>query len=137
MNRLFGTVARLETEGDLSLAEVDVPGARLSALVLESAGSAAWLAPGSAVTVLFKESEVSLATGPEPRVSIRNRLPCRVAAVEAGGILAHVTLAFGEAALHSLISARAARELELVPGIPVYALIKATELGLAEGHAHA
>jgi molybdate transport system regulatory protein len=137
MNRLFGTVSDLETEGDFSLVGIDVSGARVTSLVLEDAASSAYLAPGNPVTVLFKESEVSLAAGPLPRVSIRNRLPCRVLSVATGGILSHVVLEFAGDRLHAVISAQAARELGLGPGVPVHALIKATEVGLAEGHVRA
>jgi molybdate transport system regulatory protein len=134
MNRLYGTVKGLETEGEISLVDVDVAGAVVCALVLEGPSPAGHLAPGRPVTVLFKESEVSLAIGPVPRISIRNRLPCEVISVATGGLLAHATLGFGTARLHALISARAARELDLRPGASVHALIKATEVGLAEGH---
>jgi molybdopterin-binding protein len=135
MNRLFGIVSELESEGDFSLVGIDVAGTRLTSLVLESAASAAYLAPGNPITVLFKESEVSLVMGPIPRISIRNRLPCQVVSVSEGGILAHVVLDFAGSPLHALISTRAARELELSPGASVYALVTATEVGLAEGHA--
>lgn len=146
MNRLHGIVAALESEGDLSLVEIDAGGIRLSSLVLDSVRSAAWLAPGSAVTVLFKESEVALAAGDPAQLaplSIRNRLPCAVRAITAGRILAHIELecgledepARGSATLHALISARACAELGLAPGMAVTALIKATEVSLAEGHA--
>jgi molybdate transport system regulatory protein len=127
-------VKGLETEGEISLVDIDVSGTLLAALVLETTSSAAYLAPGKPVTLLFKESEVSLAIGPLPGISIRNRLPCQVISLEAGGLLAHATLAFGNSRLHALISARAARELELRPGVPVHALIKATDVGIAEGH---
>lgn len=134
MNRLFGKVAEFRSEGEVSLVGIDVPGARITSVVLESADSGTYLSPGSPVTVLFKESEVSLAVGPIPRISIRNRLPCQVVSVAGGGILAHVVLDFGGITLHSLISAQAARELDLRPGTPVHALIKTTEIGLSEGH---
>ena len=135
MNRLFGTVSDLESEGEFSLVGIDVSGTRLTALVLETAASAAaYLALGNPITVLFKESEVCLAVGPIPRISIRNRLPCQVVSVTEGGMLAHVVLAFAGSPLHAVVSARAARELELNPGASVHALIKATEVGLAEGH---
>jgi molybdate transport system regulatory protein len=134
MNRLYGLVKELETEGEISLVDVDVSGIRITALVLETRSSAAYLAPGKPVTVLFKESEVSLAVGPLPRISIRNRIACEVVSLATGGLLAHATLSFGTARLHALVSARAARELELRPGSRVHALIKATEVGLAEGH---
>lgn len=138
MNRLRGTITALESEGDLSLVEIDAGGIRLSSLVLESERSAAWLAPGTAVTVLFKESEVALAAGDPAmlaRLSIRNRIPCAVRAVTAGRILAHIELDCGSTILHALISARACAELGLAPGMAVTALIKATEVSLAEGHA--
>jgi molybdate transport system regulatory protein len=134
MNRFFGTVSDLESEGEFSLVGIDVAGMRLASIVLETAASSAYLAPGNPVTVLFKESEVSLGVGPEPRVSIRNRLPCEVVTVTEGGILAHVVLACAGSRMHSIISARAAREMGLGPGMPVYALIKATDVALAEGH---
>jgi molybdate transport system regulatory protein len=134
MNRLFGTVSDCSTEGEISLVGIEVAGARITSLVLESADAAGYLALGNPITVLFKESEVSLAVGPAPRISIRNQLPCQVVSVTRGGVLAHVVLAFGESRLHSLISAQAAQELGLRPGEPVLALIKATEVGLAEGH---
>lgn len=137
MNRLFGTVAELETEGEISRVGIDVAGTRLTSLVLEAADTAAYLAPGKPVTVLFKESEVSLAVGPEPRVSIRNRLACEVISLETGRILSHVVLGFAGSRLHSLISAQAVRELGLKPGLAVHALVKATEVGLAEGHVRA
>lgn len=134
MNRLFGTVSDLECEGEFSLVGIDVAGMRLSSIVLETASSSAYLGPGNPITVLFKESEVSLAVGPEPRVSIRNRLPCEVVSVNEGGILAHVVVACAGSRMHAVISARAARELELGPGKLAYALIKATDVALAEGH---
>lgn len=138
MNRLHGAVSALDGEGDLSLVEIDAGGLRLTSLVLESARTAAWLAPGRPVTVLFKESEVALATCDPAALaglSIRNRLPCAVRAIAAGRILAHVELDCGGGVLHALISARACAELRLAPGMRVTALIKATEVSLAEGHA--
>ena len=134
MNRLFGTVTVLETEGELSLVEVDVSGARLTSLVLESAGSAGYLAVGKPVTVFFKESEVSLALPPISGLSIRNRIACVIETVTEGRILSHLMLRCEAGALHSLISTHALRELRLSPGQAVEALIKATEVSLAEGH---
>ena len=134
MNRFFGTVAALETEGEISLVEIDVQGDRLTSLVLESESSSAYLAKGKPVTVLFKESEVSVAVGDIPNVSIRNRLPCAVRAINSGRILSHLVLDYRGATLHALISTHAQEALGLKPGLAVYALIKATEVSLAEGH---
>jgi molybdate transport system regulatory protein len=134
MNRLQGTVTLLETEGEISLVEVDVRGEKLTSLVLESAASGAYLAPGRPVTVLFKESELSIALAPSPGISIRNRLPCVISSIRSGRILSHLVLEFKGSSLHSLISTHAVGELGLRPGLAVEALIKATEVSLAEGH---
>jgi len=130
-----GTVVALETEGEISLVEVDVDGRRLSSLVLESSESAAYIAVGSPVTVLFKESEVSLSLADCPSLSIRNRLPGIIMSIAEGRILTHVILDCGVRTLHSLITTHALRELGLRPGLAVQALIKSTEVSLAEGHA--
>lgn len=135
MNRLSGTITALETEGEISLVEMDVHGCRLTSLVLESERSADYLAPGKSINVLFKESEVSLALGACLDLSIRNRLPCSIRGITGGRILSHVDLEFGPYTLHSLITTQALRELGLKAGMPVYALIKSTEVSLAEGHA--
>jgi molybdate transport system regulatory protein len=134
MNRLFGTVTALESEGDISLVEIDVQGDRLTSLVVESGASAAYLAPGLPVTVRFKESEVSIAVGGAPAVSIRNRLTCSIREITAGRILSHLILDYYGATLHSLISTKALKDLDLQIGMNVYALIKATEVSLGEGH---
>jgi molybdate transport system regulatory protein len=134
MNRLQGIVTALETEGEISLVELDVRGLSLTSLVLESAHSAGYLVPGSPVTVYFKESEVSIALAPAQGLSIRNRIACKIQTVTEGRILSHLVLECPQTRLHSLISTRALRELGLQPGLAVHALIKATEVSLAEGH---
>jgi molybdate transport system regulatory protein len=134
MNRFFGTVLGLETSGEISLVDVGVGGAIFTSLVLETENSSAYLKPGTKVTVLFKESEVALATGDSLVISIRNQIKCQVASVEAEGLLAHITLSFSGKMLHALITARAARQLDLVVGTPVYALIKSTDVSLAAGY---
>jgi len=122
----------LETEGDISIVEVDVQGDRITSLVLESAETAGYLAPGSPVTVLFKESEVSIGIAPYAGLSIRNRLPCAVRAINQGRILSHLILDYKGRTLHSLISTHALLDMRLQPGMRVEALIKATEVSLAE-----
>ncbi len=135
MNKLKGTVTRLEIEGGISLVEADVLGERFTALVLESAETAGYLAVGSRIQVQFKEAEVSIALpAPGFTVSIRNRIPCVVRSITQGKILSHLILDFHGSDMHSLISTRAVAELGLRPGLAVQALIKATEVGLAEDH---
>jgi molybdopterin-binding protein len=62
------------------------------------------------------------------RVSGRNQLAGTVAEVVIEGLLAKVVLAVGSQRITAIITADAVRELDLKPGEPALALIKATEV---------
>ncbi len=61
-------------------------------------------------------------------VSGRNQLQGKVVQVRFDGLLAQVKLAIGDQFVTAIITADAARELQLKPGIKAAALIKATEV---------
>ncbi len=61
-------------------------------------------------------------------VSGRNQLVGRVVEVKFGGLLAKVVLAIGDQQITSIITADAAREMQLRKGQTAAALIKATEV---------
>jgi len=61
-------------------------------------------------------------------VSGRNQLVGKVVQVRFDGLLAQVKLAIGDQMVTAVITADAARELQLRPGIKAAALIKATEV---------
>ena len=62
------------------------------------------------------------------KVSGRNQLIGRVLEVKYSGLLAQVTLGFGEQHITAIITADAAREMRLKPGERAAALIKSTEV---------
>jgi molybdopterin-binding protein len=62
------------------------------------------------------------------RISGRNQLLGTVASVTIDGLLAKVVLSVGSQRVTAIITADAARELELKPGDQALALIKATEV---------
>ena len=62
------------------------------------------------------------------RISGRNQLLGSIVEVTIDGLLAKVVLAIGEQRITAIITADAARELELKPGESAIALIKATEV---------
>jgi len=75
------------------------------------------------------------AARPEPesraryrRVSGRNQLAGKVVSVRIEGLLAEITLAIGDAHITSIITASAARELNLQKGDTAAALIKSTDV---------
>ena len=62
------------------------------------------------------------------RISGRNQLVGRVTDVKINGLLAQVTLSFGDQHITSIITADAVRELRLKKGMIAAALIKSTEV---------
>ena len=61
-------------------------------------------------------------------ISGRNQLLGTVARIRESGLLAEVTLHVGDQTLTAIITKAAVRQLRLKPGLPAYALVKATEV---------
>ena len=84
---------------------------------------------GEQVRVRIRARDVSIALERPGRISIQNVLGGKIAAVgdERSGIV-DVSIGIGATTLRSRITARAARQLGLAPGLEVYALVKAVSL---------
>lgn len=106
-------------------------GLEITAVVIETPASASYLRVGSTVTVLFKETEVVLATGPAGRIGIQNRLPGNVLVVEAGKLLSKVSLQTPAGDLQAVLATAELNSLGLAAGDVVTALIKTNEVMLS------
>ncbi len=89
-------------------------------IAFERAGSQRYL-PAEELARLLRER-----TGSGERTSARNRMAGVVVAVEKDGVMAKVELACGPHRIVSLMSREAAEELDLRPGMPATAVVKAT-----------
>ncbi len=89
---------------------------------------------GEPVRVRIRARDVSIALEPPRGISIQNVLRGKVAAISAAsnGVV-DVSVAVGSVTLRSRITRRAAEQLGLVPGLEVYALIKAVSLDRSGG----
>jgi molybdate transport system regulatory protein len=132
MNRLSGRISGIETNGHVSLVDVAVGDDTFAAILLESPQTAPYLEAGNAVTVLFKETEVSLAKNLSGRISLRNRIRTTVKQIVHGEILSEVLLDYHGQPLTSIVTSRSIKRLELQEGDAVEALIKANEVSLTE-----
>jgi molybdate transport system regulatory protein len=131
-NQLPGTVTSV-TPGEV-MATVKVrldAGQEITAAVTLEAVQELGLTQGSAVRALIKSTEVSLATGPVDGLSIRNQLPGTVTDVASGGAMARVKVRVAGGELTSAITGDAVSDLGLAAGSEVVALIKSTEVSLA------
>ena len=87
--------------------------------------------PQSALMPLLKSAPTKVRIDSRERfrtVSGRNQLVGKVVEVKFGGLLAKVVLAIGDQQITSIITADAAREMQLRKGQTAAALMKATEV---------
>lgn len=132
MNRLRGRIAAVQSNGHLSLVDVAVGADTFTATLLETPETSPYLVPGTAVELLFKETEVSLAKNLTGLISLRNRFPAVVIAIARGEIMSEVALDYQGHPLSSVVTTRAVERLGLAVGDAVEALVKANEMSLTE-----
>jgi molybdate transport system regulatory protein len=132
-NQLAGTVVAVASDEVMSTVKVRLAGGQeVTAAITSESVRDLGLAEGRAVQVLVKSTEVSLAAGAVPRISIRNQIPGSVASVEHGAVMTTVKVAIeGGATLTAAITKDGAQELEVAEGYDVTALVKSTELSVA------
>ena len=130
MNKLSGTITKIQQSGAILLVDVDVDGHGFSAMLIESATQPEWLQTGNTIDLVFKETEVSLAKNLSGMISMRNRMKCTVQSIERGELLSKVSLQFQKYTLTSAITTRSVNSLDLKVGDEVEALVKANEVSL-------
>lgn len=130
MNILEGKITAINGEPSLSIVKVLVHGHTFSSVVLDSPDTVAYLREGNCVKLLFKETEVVLGVPGEFRISLQNKLLCRIKKIHRGKILSRVELDFNESHLESIVTLRAIQDLELEEGQEVIAMIKTNEVML-------
>ncbi|MGW6906059.1 TOBE domain-containing protein [Streptomyces sp. NPDC054940] len=130
-NQLPGTVTAITPGEVMATVKVRLAGGQeLTAAVTLEAVEDLGLTAGTTVTALVKATEISLATAPVKGLSIRNQLPGTVTDLAMGGAMASVKIAVDGADLTAAITKDATTDLALSPGVPVVALVKATEVAL-------
>jgi molybdate transport system regulatory protein len=130
MNKLPAIITAIQQSGTILLVDAEVDGQGFSALLIESINRAEWLEVGKAVDLVFKETEVSLAKELQGKISMRNRMKCKVLKVDKGELLSMITLQFNNFTLVSAITTRSVNSLQLELGDEVDALVKANEVSL-------
>jgi molybdopterin-binding protein len=132
MNRYEGHIGAIRTHQQLSqVTAVLSGGLQIQAVVIETPETAAYLKPGSDVSVIFKETEVLLCLPGNTGISEPNQIPAQVAVIQAGTLLTWVGLQTAIGDLGAVIPSDAVRLLQLAPGNEVIACVKTTEVMLS------
>jgi molybdopterin-binding protein len=130
MNKLSGTITKIQQSGAILLVDVEVNGHGFSAMLIESASKPDWLYDGNSVNLIFKETEVALAKNLSGIISMRNRMKCSVRQIKRGELLSKIDLKFGDYMIASAITTRSVDSLGLKIGDEVEALVKSNEVSL-------
>lgn len=130
MNKLTGKIVLIESTPHMSMVDIDVEGDVFSSIVLETPASAAYLKQGNSVTLLFKETEVSIGKNLSGLISLRNRFKGTIKRIEKSDILAKIILDYKNKEITSIISTRSTQKLGLANGDLVEWLVKTNEVSL-------
>ncbi len=130
MNKLPGTITQIQQSGAVMLVDVDVNGHVFSAMLIKSVSNPQWLKTGNNIDLVFKETEVSLAKGLSGKISMRNRMMCKVLKIDRGALLSTIKMQFQEFVITSAITTRAVDSLQIIIGEEIEALVKANEISL-------
>jgi molybdate transport system regulatory protein len=132
MNILTGRISEIQSHEGISLVKVETPDHIIfTSVVLDTVETADYLRIDSKVKIVFKETEVIISKDTNSRISIQNRLPCIIRAVNRGIILSQVEMGFGDSVIQSIITSNACKQLELNVNDRVFALIKTNEVSLS------
>ncbi|EFC84993.1 molybdopterin-binding protein [Parafrankia sp. EUN1f] len=132
-NRLTGTVSDITSGTVMGTVRIELPnGEIVTSAVTMDAIKEVGVGIGSAVEVLVKATDVSLATGETSGLTIRNQLSGTLVGLDTGGAMALARVALSsDVELTAAITRASADDLGLTPGTPVTALIKSTEVAFS------
>lgn len=130
MNRLSGKIIGIESSDNMSIVDIDICGDIFCSVVLETPQTASYLKKGSSITILFKETEVSLGKNLSGLISLRNRFKGRIKSVEHRDLLAKIILEYKDREIVSIISSRSSDKLNLKEGDEVEWMVKTNEVSL-------
>jgi molybdate transport system regulatory protein len=132
MNQLNAVIKSVETEENISIVTVEAMGIPFSILVIDTPATAAYLEEGSEVIMVFKATAMSVAKSLSGGLSIRNRFPATVAAIQSGKVLSSVLLDCKGNMLEAVITTRSADGLALQVGDVVEGLVKTNDISLMQ-----
>ena len=130
MNKLIGKIILIESSLHMSMVDIDVDGDVFSSIVLETPVSAPYLKKGINVTLLFKETEVSIGKNLSGLISLRNRFKGTIRRIEKSDILSKIFVDYKGQEIVSIISTRSTQKLGLIDGDLVEWLVKTNEVSL-------
>ncbi len=132
MNSLQGEIIQVDISGNLSLVGIKVGECHFKSIIIETPDTVDYLHIGGCVEVLFKETEVIIATGENLQISLRNKMISTITSIDKGLLLTKLVLQTNAGEIISIITSNAVDNLNLTEGKQVTAMVKTNEIILAK-----
>lgn len=132
MNSLAGTIKSIQTDKELSIVTVELDDRTVfKSIVIDTVESTPELKVGNSLSVLFKETEVVVATSFPDSISTQNRIKGTIQSIEEGLLVSNVSIDTAAGPLKAMICTDAVQQIKLARGLEVFALVKMNELILS------
>jgi molybdate transport system regulatory protein len=132
MNKLQGSINNIITSESLSLVYILVNNTKITAIVIDTPTTNPLLQIGKAVTVIFKETEVIIGTGKNHTISMQNKFVGPILSIESKDLLSKLIIDTTVGKITSIITTNAVKQLKLVVGLKVSAMVKTNEILVTE-----
>ncbi|UBM59803.1 TOBE domain-containing protein [Marinilongibacter aquaticus] len=132
MNSFEGKIKQVGSHGSLSIVSVEMAlGHRLQSIIIDTPESVPYLKENQTVRVLFKETEIILATEPETQLSVLNRFAATIEEIDEGRLLSRIELQTEMGFCVAIVPSESLAQLHLKKGRTVYAFVKINDVLLA------
>ncbi|WP_196893631.1 TOBE domain-containing protein [Aureivirga marina] len=130
MNSFQGNIKNIESDGNLSMLEIEVSSVIFHVLIVDNSTTSKNIVLGKKVTCMWKETEVILSKNPM-EISLENCFSCTTKSIEKEKLLSKVILisSFGE--VHAIISSKSLEKMNLKTKESVFAMINSNEIMLS------
>ena len=128
MNSYEGVINNISVNQNLSLIDVKINQLVLTTIIIDTPENNPAIKIGHSVQLLFKETEVVVATGEVENISLRNKIPGKVLKIIKGKLLSKIFIQTSIGEVVSIITSKAVLQLELKEGTKVIAMVKTNEM---------
>ncbi|SEL71877.1 hypothetical protein SAMN04487910_3163 [Aquimarina amphilecti] len=133
MNVFSGHISDIQISKNLSMVSVQIDERiELKTILVETPNTASYLKKGSAVDVLFKETEVIISKGDPSFISIQNKIPAVIKKCDSGVLLSKILLNTAIGDIVAIVTTEILNALVLKENEEVIVMIKANEIMLSK-----
>jgi len=129
MNKIPATVLAIQNVENLTQVTFATVADELKMMALELPQN---IARNTQITLTCKATNIAIAKASDSMLSFSNQLRVTIKAIEMGELLCSLELSYEDTQLESIITADSAKRMQLTVGEPVAALIKSSDLSIAE-----